>query len=540
MIMPTAYSYVRFSTPEQIKGDSIRRQVELSQNYAEAHGLTLDDSLQLTDLGVSAFKSDNVATGKLGLFISAIDSGAVKAGSYLLVESLDRLSRAEIITALNQFTSIISKDITIVTLTDNRVYTKDSINDIGNLMYSLMVMSRAHEESLMKSKRLSAAWENKRQKARDKGHKLTKTCPAWLELKNDEFHIIPERVEVVKQIFQMALDGLGYVSIAKRLNLVHKSTFDAGGKISNGWHSSYVVRILKNPAVFGQFTPHIYVDGKRVPQEPIDHYFPEIINQQDYYAVQAAITSRRGKGGEVGKRVNIFANILKCGECGNSAIRLNKSGKQASVDKYYKWVAVVCNSGRRGVTACGHHPWKLDVLEKTILDELSELDIDSILDNKSNDQSLAILKQNIQSLSEQISNIQKQRSRLVDVLADGDAGLGVITDRIRSLTKQEEDLSVTKEILTQEYDVESHRLSAMTRSVDEIKRLTDQLEDNDVRIKLQTEVRRLVDKIVLHFKSQKFVIYYHKPKMVVRFKSGRSVSFIESDVDTIDDEFQID
>lgn len=539
MIMPTAYSYVRFSTPEQIKGDSIRRQVELSQNYAEAHGLTLDDSLQLTDLGVSAFKSDNVATGKLGLFISAIDSGAVRAGSYLLVESLDRLSRAEIITALNQFTSIISKDITIVTLTDNRVYTKDSINDIGNLMYSLMVMSRAHEESLMKSKRLSAAWENKRQKARDTGHKLTKTCPAWLELKNEEFHVIPDRVEVVKQIFQMALDGLGYVSIAKRLNLVQQPTFDAGGKKSNGWYTSYVVRILKNPAVFGQFTPHIYVDGKRVPQEPIDHYFPEIISQQDYYAVQAAITSRRGKGGEVGSRVNIFANILKCGECGNSAIRINKSGKQASVDKYYKWVAVACNSGRRGVTPCGHHPWKLDVLEKAILDELSELDIDSILDNKSKDQSLAILKQNIQSLSEQIATIQKQRSRLVDVLADGDVGLGVITDRIRSLTKQEEDLSATKEILTQEYDVESHRLSAMTRSVDEIKRLTDQLEDNDVRIKLQTEVRRLVDKIVLHFKIKKFVIYYHKPKMVVRFKSGRSISFIESDFDTIDDEFQI-
>ena len=59
--MSTAYSYVRFSTPEQIKGDSIRRQVELSQNYAEAHCLTLDDSLQLTDLGVSAFNSANAA-----------------------------------------------------------------------------------------------------------------------------------------------------------------------------------------------------------------------------------------------------------------------------------------------------------------------------------------------------------------------------------------------------------------------------------------------------------------------------------------------
>ena len=537
--MPTAYSYVRFSTPEQIKGDSIRRQVELSQNYTEAHGLTLDDSLQLTDLGVSAFNSANAATGKLGLFISAIESGAVKAGSYLLVESLDRLSRAEVMTALNQFTSILSKDISIVTLADNRVYTKGSINDIGNLMYSLMVMSRAHEESLTKSRRLSAAWENKRKKARASGHKLTKTCPAWVELKNDVFHIIPDRVEIVKEIFQMALDGLGYVSIAKRLNLVQKKTFDAGGKTSNGWHNSYVVRILKTPAVFGQFTPHIYVDGKRVPQEPIEHYFPEIISQQDYYAVQAAITSRRGKGGEVGKRVNILANILKCGKCGNSAIRLNKSGKQASLDKYYKWVAVVCNAGRRGVTDCGHYPWKLDELEKAILDELSELDIDSILDNKSKDQSLKILKQNIESLTEQITTIQSQRNRLVDALADGDSGLGAITERIRNLTKQELDLSDAAEILTQEYDVESHRLGAMTRSVDEIKRLTDQLEDNDVRIKLQTEVRRLVDKIVLQFKIKKFVIYYHKPKMIVKFSSGKSITFTESEANMFDESEQI-
>jgi DNA invertase Pin-like site-specific DNA recombinase len=108
--MPKAYSYVRFSTPEQIKGDSIRRQVELSLKYAEDHNLTLDDSLQLTDLGVSAFKGVNVITGKLGSFISAIDTGQVDSGSYLLIESLDRLSRTEIITALNLFTQILSKD----------------------------------------------------------------------------------------------------------------------------------------------------------------------------------------------------------------------------------------------------------------------------------------------------------------------------------------------------------------------------------------------------------------------------------------------
>ena len=93
--------------------------------------------------------------------------------------------------------------------------------------------------------------------------------------------------------------------------------------------------------------------------------------------------------------------------------------------------------------------------------------------------------------------------------------LGAITERIMSLSKQEEDLIASNDILSQEYETESHRLSLMTRSQDEIKRLADQLDDNEVRLKLQTEIRRLVDRIVLHIKIQKFIIFYHTPKWIV-------------------------
>jgi hypothetical protein len=41
-----------------------------------------------------------------------------------------------------------------------------------------------------------------------------------------------------------------------------------------------------------------------------------------------------------------------------------------------------------------------------------------------------------------------------------------------------------KDILTQEYETESHRLSLMTRSRDEIKQLADQLDDNEIRLSL--------------------------------------------------------
>lgn len=65
---PKAYSYLRFSTPEQAAGDSRRRQTELAEKFAKAHDLALDDQLTFHDLGVSAFSGANLA-GQLGAFL---------------------------------------------------------------------------------------------------------------------------------------------------------------------------------------------------------------------------------------------------------------------------------------------------------------------------------------------------------------------------------------------------------------------------------------------------------------------------------------
>jgi DNA invertase Pin-like site-specific DNA recombinase len=45
-----AYSYIRFSTPQQALGDSLRRQTEKAAKYAMEHGLTLDTELNLRNL----------------------------------------------------------------------------------------------------------------------------------------------------------------------------------------------------------------------------------------------------------------------------------------------------------------------------------------------------------------------------------------------------------------------------------------------------------------------------------------------------------
>ena len=121
-----AYSYLRFSTTEQIKGDSFRRQTEASERYATENGLQLDTSLRITDLGVSAFDKSNITKGALGGFLRAVEEGKVPLGSCLLVASLDRLSRAEVLDALQQVMAIINAGIVIITLSDNHKYSRRS------------------------------------------------------------------------------------------------------------------------------------------------------------------------------------------------------------------------------------------------------------------------------------------------------------------------------------------------------------------------------------------------------------------------------
>jgi DNA invertase Pin-like site-specific DNA recombinase len=80
MTMVMAFSYLRFSRSGQKWGDSLRRQLEASRAYAERHDLQLDDSLR--DLGVSAFRGKNSATGALLRFLRLIEDGRVPRGSY--------------------------------------------------------------------------------------------------------------------------------------------------------------------------------------------------------------------------------------------------------------------------------------------------------------------------------------------------------------------------------------------------------------------------------------------------------------------------
>ena len=116
---PLLFSYVRFSTQEQAKGHSLKRQLDYANKVAKERGLLLDESLTMRDLGLSAYHGNNIKKGAFGVFLKAIEDGNIPSGSVLLIESLDRMSRRKVSECASIVTQIINAGITVITAIDN-------------------------------------------------------------------------------------------------------------------------------------------------------------------------------------------------------------------------------------------------------------------------------------------------------------------------------------------------------------------------------------------------------------------------------------
>lgn len=219
-----------------------------------------------------------------------MQEGLIETPCALIVESIDRLGRDELGKAQTRFQSLLTSGVTVVTLSDNQVYTPESANDLGRIMICLVNMHRAHEESQVKSNRSAYAWDKCRE---GDIAKMGGIVPGWLKRTADRkgFELIPERVEVVQRIFHLAATGFGSMAIARKLN-------EEGVKSFTGqqWSAGCLSKMLTRRTVLGEWQPrksHI-VEGKKrfIPHgEPLTIY-PGIIDQATWAKVQA---DRRGR-----------------------------------------------------------------------------------------------------------------------------------------------------------------------------------------------------------------------------------------------------
>jgi DNA invertase Pin-like site-specific DNA recombinase len=476
-----AYSYLRMSTDLQLKGDSRRRQLEASRAFAEANGLELAEGAEIEDIGISAFKGANVRDGALGRFLEAVKSGSVKSGSYLIVESLDRLSREQVLTAHSLFLNIIQAGINLVTLTDGRVY-RAGMTDLGDLIISLVIMSRAHEESQIKSQRIAAAWKNKRLQAANR-KPMTKWCPAWLTLLPDRggYVPIPERVNVGQQIFEDTAAGIGVYSVANRLNKANVATF--GGP--NGWHQSYVAKILDDRAVLGEFQPRVLKGNRLLAEgEPIKGYFPAIIAEGLFHQAQYAKSQRRGSGaGRKGSAfANLFSGIAKCAYCRSPVLFENK-GTRAKGGTY-----LIC-SGAKRQRGCLSVRWRYRDFEASFLAFIEELDIESVVNATSHTDKRARLEREIVALKGELSTVNGQMEKTYAILDQG-GPVEFITRKLNDLEGRRVKLSENLSFKSNEQQNLLSREKSYRRSKEEIKQLVDRLQSpaNEELFKLRAQI----------------------------------------------------
>lgn len=327
IVQGLVYSYMRFSDPRQAAGHSRERQEAYAAKWAAEHGLQLDDKLTMLDEGLSAYHQRHVKSGALGAFLAGVEAGRIASGSVLVVEGLDRLSRAEPIQAQAQLAQIVNAGITVVTASDGKAYSRERLKENPmDLVYSLLVMIRAHEESDTKSKRVKASirrlcegWKAGTYRGRVRqGHD-----PDWLHEApggpNGGWELVPERVEAVRRAIALYVDGQGGKRIVQALDAEGLQLYGT----SDANHTQQIYRLIKMPQLMG--TKPVSVDGE---QYLLEGYYPAILSQAEYDELQrvAAQTGRRRVKGDL-PHVITGLGITVCGYCGRPMAGQNLATK---------------------------------------------------------------------------------------------------------------------------------------------------------------------------------------------------------------------
>lgn len=325
--MPRVYSYLRFSDPKQAAGSSADRQLEYASRWAAEHGLVLDESLSMQDHGLSAYHEKHVKRGALGVFLRAVEDGHVESGSVLIVEGLDRLSRAEPIQAQAQLAQIVNAGITVVTASDGKEYNRAQLKaQPMDLVYSLLVMIRAHEESDTKSKRVRAAIRRQCEgwlAGSWRGRIVNGKDPHWVHWNGAAFDLVPERVEALRFAVDRFLAGMGSVQVMRELAGRGMSLTDSGNLTA-----THLYKTLRKPLLTG--TREISVGGEAY---VLPGYYPAVLTEAEFDALQLALERRQGRRG-VGKIPSILTGmgICVCGYCGGAIASQNLMGRKRQED----------------------------------------------------------------------------------------------------------------------------------------------------------------------------------------------------------------
>lgn len=205
---------------------------------------------------------------------------------------------------------------------------------------------------------------------------------------SDRHHLIvdPEAAEVVKEIFRMFADGIGYVRMTKILrerNILNPQAYfnqnnpdyykhsDYWRKPFD-WHATSVRAILNNPVYLGKLTfgktkTKGFFDKRRVPTEEsdwivVEHTHEPLVSQELWDTVHQMMKARRRENSS--GHVQPFAGLVKCAGCGSS-LNASYDKKKGKYTGFSCWVYK--NYGKQ---RCTSHAIGWQTLNRLVLEDI--------------------------------------------------------------------------------------------------------------------------------------------------------------------------
>lgn len=504
--------YCRLSVDDGNFGGSVSIETQkiLLEQYCKDHKIT--DYKFYCDDGCSGTNFDRPSFKKM---LSDIDEGKI---NLVIVKDLSRFGRNYVEAGMyvQRFTD---SNIRFIAADDNY----DSLVNSDDLLFPIKnVVNEMYARDV--SKKTKAA---KKAKARD-GQFIGSKAPFGYKIDpNDRHHLIVDEpaAQVVKRIFRLASEGVGYNKMAKIFREEKVLTPIAYFNLNNpdyfksdywrkefDWHVTSIRAILNNEVYLGKL-----VYGKqrnksmkskekvRNPKEDwivVENCHEPIITQELWDTVHKILNAkhRPAKAGEV----QMFAGLLYCSDCGHCLTYSQKQRKDGSYHGAYScWMYKT-----HGKEYCASHYITFDTIYELILIDIQR---NLFQYRKNTDKFKSILSRKYQSDSqkqaEQITLEYEQKQKRCEEL-----------DKIISRLYEDNVLGrigdERYESMSQSYELEQveikKALPILKSKIDELKRQSD-CADNFINVikkytiidKLDAAIlNELIDKIVVHHKEQ--------------------------------------
>lgn len=366
--------YCRLSVDDGNFGGSvsIETQKVLLEQYCKDHSIT--DYTFYCDDGCSGTNFDREAFRQM---YSDIQSGKI---NLVIVKDLSRFGRNYVETGMyvREFTD---NDIRFIAADDNY----DSLVNGDDLLFPIKnVVNEMYARDV--SKKTKAA---KKAKARD-GQFISSKAPFGYKIDPaDRHHLIVDEpaAQVVKRIFRLAAEGVGYNKMAKMFRAEKVLTPIAYFNLNNpdyfktdywrkefDWHVTSIRAILDNEVYLGQLVygkrRNKSIKSKEKVKNPKEEWIiaenchEPIITQELWDTVHRILSSkhRPAKNGEI----QMFAGLLYCADCGHCLTYSQKQRKDGTYHGAYScWMYKT-----HGKEYCASHYITFDTIYEIVLADI--------------------------------------------------------------------------------------------------------------------------------------------------------------------------